>query len=156
MPIISFASTQTNTKEQLTTIMDQYGHKDGVEAVKIGRMALAALRGAARIGASGDKEAKEAIRFMNAIKSVNILEFDSCSKALQNEIEKKVTAMLKYSELLIEASDGSDKMKIYGTMSESNNTVSDLILYTPSDHAVICLIGMFSVDDLNQLKKVKK
>jgi len=158
LPVVGYSANQDTkeTKEKIIRVMDQYGHEDGVESIKLGRMALAALRGAARIGAAGDRESQEAIDFLSNVKTLYILEYDSCGNTLKNEIDRKVTSALKNAELLMEANDGTDKMKIYSNFSEKNNTISDFILYTPSEHAIICITGTFSIDDLSNLKSLKK
>jgi hypothetical protein len=57
----------------------------------------------------------------------------------------------KKKEMLLEAKDGDDNMKIYGVVDEDGGKVSDFILHTPSDCAVICILGSISTEAIAKL-----
>jgi hypothetical protein len=59
--------------------------------------------------------------------------------------------MLEGSEMLIEAKDGDDKMKIYGIVDGNGEKVSDFILHTPSECAVICILGSISAEAITKI-----
>ena len=59
--------------------------------------------------------------------------------------------MLEGSQMLMEAKDGDDKMRIYGIVDEDGEKVSDFILHTPSECAVICILGSISTEAIAKI-----
>ena len=85
---------------------------------------------------------------MKGLKGISILSYEDADKALKQKISSKLSNILKEAELLMEAKDEGDVMKIYGTLNEKTGKVSDVALFAPSDGTFISLSGSFSMDDL--------
>ena len=56
--------------------------------------------------------------------------------------------MLKGVDLLMEAKDDGETMRIYGSYSEKTGKVSDVALFSP-DGTFIFLVGSFNLNDIS-------
>lgn len=150
VPIVSQAASATDklTKAQIKACISDYSNCQGVEIVRLGRLATGAIKGAARVAALDDPEMREALKLMKGIKSISIFDYDSCSEADKAAIAMRLEGILTGGEVLMEAKDGNDRMKIYGIMDESGNAINDFVLYAPNDCALICIFGNNQTDKL--------
>ena len=119
--------------------------------VELGRIKTAALKGVIRIAAMGDSDARDALALMKGIHRITILDYEDSSDADKASIEQRLERALSDSEMLMEASDGGDKMRIYGVMEERAEIVRDFVLYAPSDCALICIFGSISMDTIAKI-----
>ncbi len=133
-----------------TTLMDCRRYP-GVEMVKLGRIKTAALKGVVRLAAATDPDARDALRLMKGIHGVTVLDYEDCSGADKDRISRRLERALAGSETLMEASDGGEKMRIYGIVDEQGAEVRDFVLYTPSDCALICIFGSLSMETVARI-----
>ena len=147
-PVATMASTPVKrvSKSRITSFMSECRHYDGVEVVRLGRITTGALRGVIRLAAVGDPDARNALRLMKGVNGVAVFDFEDCSEYDKSRITRRLDRILSGSEVLMEASDGGDKMRIYGVVDETADKVRDFVLYTPSDCALICIFGSISLD----------
>ena len=152
-PVLASAWTpeKTLSKRDITSVIAQCRQYEGTEVVQIGSFGTGAIKGIVRIAAQSDPDAREALKLMKGLRGISIFEFEDCSAADKERIVGKLDRVFSGSDLLIEASDGSEKMKIYGVFDEQSGTVQDFVLYAPSDCALICLFGSISMDAIAQL-----
>lgn len=143
VPIASQAASATDrlTKARITACISDFSSCEGVEVVRLGRFATGAVKGAARVAALGDPDVKEALKLMQGIKSISIFDYDSCTEVDKLAITARLDGILADGEVLLEAKDGSDKVKIFGVIDEKGGTIHDIILYAPNDCALICIFG---------------
>lgn len=134
----------TLTKSRLTSFISDCRCYEGAEVVQLGRLATSALKGAVRISGIGDPDVREALSLIKGIKSMSIFDYDDCSDADKAFITSRLDKILADGEILMEAKDGADKMRIYGVVDEGGDTVRDFILYAPHDCALICIFGSIS------------
>ena len=148
IPVAAMASTPGKrvSKSRITSFISECRHYDGVEVVRLGRIATGALRGVMRVAAMGDPDVRDALRLMKGVNGVAVFDFEDCSEYDKSRITSRLNRILSGSEVLMEASDGGDKMRIYGVVDESADSVKDFVLYTPSDCALICIFGSISMD----------
>jgi hypothetical protein len=138
--------TKTVTSTSIITVISDCRHYEGVEVVNLGRIATAALKGAVRIAAINDPDAREALKIMNGIRGITVLDFEDCSGSDKAIISRRLERALSGSDMLMEASDSGDKMKIYGVMDEKSDKLQNFVMYSPSDCALICIFGSISMD----------
>ena len=141
------------SKTQLATLVSEYRQYDGVELVQLGSLATSALKTVIRISAKNDPDAAEALQLLNGIRRLTVFEYEDCSPAVKEKITRKLNRILNGSELLIEAKDGDDSMRMYGVVDEKGDTVRDFILHTPCSCALICIFGKVSMKALSKMMK---
>lgn len=141
------------SKTQLATLVSEYRQYDGVELVQLGSLATSALKTVIRISAKNDPDAAEALQLLNGIRRLTVFEYEDCSPAVKEKITRKLNRILNGSELLIEAKDGDDSMRMYGVVDEKGDTVRDFILHTPGSCALICIFGKVSMKALSKMMK---
>lgn len=150
-----FAKTQKSSvpKDRLMTLISEYSGKEGFEVVKIGSFGTEALKTFMRLSVSDDdsEEAQIILKAMKGIRKMAIVEYDKCNEKTRDSFNSKLEKALSSSELLIEAKDGSDAMKIYGIYNEDENTIHDFVMFAPNDCALICLLGSIPLDSINEL-----
>ena len=136
------------SKRKVASIISQYKNSKGVEVIDLGWLGTSLIKGVMRFADDGDKDMKQALSMMKGLKGISILSYEDADKALKQKISSKLSNILKEAELLMEAKDEGDVMKIYGTLNEKTGKVSDVALFAPSDGTFIYLSGSFSMDDL--------
>lgn len=149
----AFAGTpgRTTSKAGIASTITECKSIDGVELVELGRAATAALKGAIRLATINDPDGREVLKLMKGIRSITVLNYEDCSQSDRDKISRKLERALSGSEVLIEASDGGEKMRIYGLVDEKTDKVRDFVMYTPSDCALICIFGSISMDAIAKI-----
>lgn len=138
-------------KSQLNAVVSEFRHYDGVEVVKLGRLATAAIRGVVRLSAASDPDARQALALMRGVKRLNVLEYENCTPEVRERINRKLTQVLNGSELLMEAKDGSSAMRMFGVVDERSGAVRDFVIHDPGSCALICIFGSIPMDALGKL-----
>ena len=138
-------------KTRITSVLSECRGYEGAEVFHLGRFTTGLMKGAVRIAAADDAEAREVMRLAKGIRGVSILHYEECAAADRERIARKVERLLDGCELLMEAADGDGKMKIYGTIVEKTDQVRDIVLYSSSDCTLICLFGTLSMAALASL-----
>ena len=139
------------SKTQLAALVSDYRNCDGVELVKLGSLATSAIKTAIRVSAKDDPDAAEALQLLGGIRRLTVFEYEDCSPAVKEKITRRIDRILSDSELLIEAKDGGDSMRMYGVVDETGDTVRDFILHTPGSCALICIFGKVSMKALSKI-----
>lgn len=153
LPFQAYALTPEKkvSKTAVSTVISECRSYDGVEIVRLGRVATSAIKSVIRVAAIGDSDAREALRLMRGIHQVSVLDYEDCSDRDKRHITRKLERALSGSEVLMEASDGDDDMKIYGLFDDDNGTVRDFVLYSPTDCSLICIFGSISLDAVGKI-----
>ncbi len=140
-------------KAQIAGVISEFRGCEGVEVVQLGSLATSALRATIRLSSPGDPDALQALSMMKGIRRLTIFEFEDSSEAVKKKICHKLDKAFEGAELLMEAKDGTDSMKLYGVLNEKSDTVSDLMMYAPGDCALICIFGKVSMDAIAEIMK---
>ena len=151
--IIPFIGTEAKrvSKIRVEAVLSECRHYEGAEEVKLGRVATVFVRGIIRLAAKTDPDAREVLSLMKDLRGVSILSFEDCSLTDQDLIIRKIDNALSGSEMLMEASDGGERVRFYGLVDAETDTVRDFVLYAPSQRALICFFGTLSVDTLSRI-----
>lgn len=113
---------------------------EDVEIVKVGSVGMSLLKFAARISAE-DAEDREALRAMNGIKSISVMDYSECRAGDRDAISARIDHLLAGKTPIMEVKDDGEAMFIYGVVSEDGGQIEDFVLYTPSDCALIGIFG---------------
>lgn len=150
VPVMSFAEDPGGkiSKRKVSAVVSQYRGKQGVEVLDIGYLGTALMKGIASISSGNDKDAREALTALKGLKGMTIFSFEDADAELKQKINGKLNKMLKGVDLLMEAKDDGETMRIYGSYSEKTGMVSDVALFSP-DGTFIFLVGSFNLNDIS-------
>lgn len=153
VPMLASAATfgnRANDKRIGNFIADCRSY-EGAEVVHLGSFATSIGKGVLKIASIDDPEANEVLELIKDVRSLYVFNYEDCSKSVKEKVNGRLQKMLAGSQMLLEAKDGEDKVVIYGIVDEEGGKVSDFILHTPSECAVICILGSISADALAKL-----
>ena len=137
----------------LVALINEYKSCDGFEVVQLGRFGTSVVKSLIKAAAKSevDEDIRDTFRIISGIKRFAVVEFDGCSSDVRNGFISKVENILGSSELLMEVKDDDDQLKMYGITSSDGSTVSNFVLYNPSDNTLICLFGTISMDHIARM-----
>ena len=138
-------------KPQIYTTISECRQYEGADYLKLGRLATGALKGVIRVAGIDDPDVSEAVGLLSDIRGLTVFSYDDCSEEDKASINLKLTNALSDSEVLMEASDSGEKVKIYGTYDERSDIVSDFVIFSPSESALICIKGSVSMDTIARI-----
>lgn len=142
------SSPDEKSRAALAQTIKEFSTDPDIEIVEIGSLGTSLLKTIAKWGTIGDKDAQMAMSLMKNLKKISIVDYSSCSKDVKDRFSSKVSRLLKEDNLLMEAKDGSETMRIYATQDDKSNTLKDLVLFCPEENALICLFGSVSMEAL--------
>jgi len=153
LPVAAFAGTPQKTvpRADVSALISECRHYEGADVVSLGPVATTAMKGLIRIATIGDPDAQKVMSVMTGIHGISVFNFEDCCAKDKARIIKKLEKVLSGSDMLMEASDGGEKMRIYGVVNEDADQVKDFVLYAPSDCSLICLFGSISMDVIAKL-----
>lgn len=138
-------------KPQIYTTIYECRQYEGADYLKLGRFATGAIKGVVRVAGIDDPDVSEAVGLLSDIRGLTVFSYDDCSEEDKASINLKLTNALSDSEVLMEASDSGEKVKIYGTYDERSDIVSDFVIFSPSESALICIKGSVSMDTIARI-----
>ncbi|MCQ2187163.1 MAG: DUF4252 domain-containing protein [Bacteroidales bacterium] len=144
-------------KDKLLSVISEYRHNEGFHVIKLGNLATSLVRSAAKVAVKvdGDQEAAEALKMINGVRKVCVVEYEECSGAVRDSFNSKLSRVLSDSELLMEVKDDEDQVFMYGIVDDDASAVRDFVIYVPEDSALICMFGSISMDALTKLIEMK-
>ena len=144
-------STKSVSRSELASIFSDFRRYEGVEVVRLGRIATGAVKGVIRLAGKNDPDMREAMAAVKGLKSLTVLEYEDCAPAVRERIEHRISHALRNGELLMEAKDGRERVQMFGVVDDATGTVRDFVLHAPENCALICLFGTLSMDTLTQI-----
>jgi len=136
------------TPEKIGGIVKQYSHREGFEVMNLGRFLMGTLRAAALMDSDMDEEDRAALNAFSGIKRLVIVDFEDASEADKTSFRRKVEKVLDKMELIMEAKDGGETIRIYGI--EDDNNLKDVILYS-SDGTLLSVSGSIGLEHIGEL-----
>ena len=144
---IAWAGVQNN---QLRSLVSSYKGTEGFEIVDIGGLGLRLLKGAAR-SAAETKEDREALKLFDGLKRLTIVDFSDAAAGERDRFLGKVNGILSQEEMLLEAKDGDETVRIYGNASADGSLLQDICLL--AGDALIFIRGSIRTDQIEALMK---
>ena len=143
---------KNENNEALNKAISECRQYQGAKVVELGSAAADFVKGIVGLAGAQDKEAQEALNVMKDLKGFTVLSYDDCSDEDKKAINAKLDPILDKAEVLIEAVNDGEKVQIFGTCDEKKpNIVNDVIIYTKSECALVCLLGSISMDALSKI-----
>lgn len=138
---------------KLISLINEFQSKENFEVVKVGSLGTAVIKAVTGISATRnlDEEAREALKALGGIKKVAIVEYEDSAEDVRSRFTRKLDRILANSEILVEAKDKDDIMRVYGVVNSDASLVKDVVIYVPSDCTLICLFGSVPMDSLNKI-----
>ncbi|MBQ7773066.1 MAG: DUF4252 domain-containing protein [Bacteroidales bacterium] len=154
VPVLASAATpgyRANKNRRIGSFIADCRHYEGAETVHLGTFATKIGKGILQIASIDDPEAQELLKLIKDVKSLYVFNYEDCTRNVKDKVNSRLEKMLEGSEMLLEAKDGEEKIMIYGVADEAEGKVKDFILHTPSECAVICILGSISTEALAKL-----
>ena len=120
-----------NPAGKLRTLVNEFRNEPGFEMVDMGPVALGLIRAAAR-GEVKTEDDRKALQVFKDIKRLTILDFSDAEE-----------------EMLMEAKDGGETVRIYGMSNAAGDILEDIILL--ADDALISVRGKIRADLVGEL-----
>ncbi|MCM1178373.1 MAG: DUF4252 domain-containing protein [Clostridium sp.] len=159
LSIMGFSQTSQGgvPKDKLLALVSEYSNKSGFDVVKIGAFGTSILKTAMRASAAMEKDddMKQAVKLMKGIDKMAIIDYEDCSKSTREAFSTRLEKILDSSEMLMEMTDGSDTMRLYGAVDKEGSTIKDFVMYVPEDCALICLFGNIPTGNIAQIIELK-
>ena len=140
------------SQRELSSIVSEFRHCDGVEVMRLGRLGTALVKGiAVHIDDEDDEDVREIRRALRGIKDVTVMEYDDASPEVRERLNRRLSRVLDKREVLMEVKDDGEKVQIFGVLDEATGLVRDIVFHSPSDCALICMFGSLPLDVVGKI-----
>lgn len=153
LPLAAFAGRPAKriNNARLSALIAECRQYDGAEVITIGGFGTSLIKGAVRLSAGNDPEARAALRLFSGVRSFGALEFSDCSEAVRERISEKIERLLARSEMLVEVKEDDTHMCVYGLLDDASATVRDIVLYDAEDCVFVYAKGSVSMEAVGEL-----
>ena len=135
---------------QLRDLVSDYRTTEGFDVVDVGGLGLGLLKAAAKTAAETPED-REALKLYNGLKRLTIVDFSDAAPEIKEKFLRKAKRILAEGELLLEAKDDDETVRIYGTTSADGTLLKDIALL--AGEALIFIRGSISTDQIDNLMK---
>lgn len=133
---------------QLRTLVASYKGTEGFEIVDFGGVAMSLLRAAARTAVETEED-RQALELFKGIKRFTVVDFSEASDHAREAFLRKANRILDHGEMLLEAKDGGETVRIYGASTKDENLLEDIVLL--AEDALILVRGTIRIDQVGAL-----
>ena len=135
---------------ELRSLVSDYRDTQGFDVVDLGGVSLSLLKAAAKTAAKTPED-REALKVFNGLKRLTVVDFSEAAPEVKDKFQRKVNRILNRQEMLLEAKDGGETVRIYGTASADGNLLEDIALL--AGDALIFIRGAIRTDQVEALMK---
>ena len=133
---------------QLRNLVSEYKGTQGFDVVDFGGLGLGLLKAAARTAAETPED-RDALKLFDNLKRLTIVDFAEAAPEVKEKFLRKVNRILNTGEMLLEAKDDGETVRIYGSSSKDGKTLQDIALL--ADDALIFIRGSIKTDQIEAL-----
>lgn len=151
LALATLASAWAGKPSQLIRLARQYKGVDGFEMLFLGPMGTALLKGTVSLSGNLDKEDRAALKAFTDIRRFTLIDFEDIPADKKASFTAKVERILKGMDLILEAKDDGEILRIYGI--DKGKRLKDCILYS-SDGTLLVTSGSIGLEQLGQLMEV--
>ena len=137
-----------NPSGKIRTLVNDFRDQPGFEVVDMGPVALGLIRAAAR-GEVKTEDDRKALQVFKDIKRLTILDFSDAEASRKEKFLRKAKRVLADEEMLLEAKDGGETVRVYGLSNAAGDILEDIILL--ADDALISVRGKIRADLIGEL-----
>ena len=154
LPLPQEASAK-NTGRAMVRLADEFRHEDGVEVTDLGRIALSLMRAAAKASASSRDE-KAVLAAFTGITRLVVVDCEDAPDEVRKDFAERARKLLRKEEILLEAKDRGDLIRIYGSLSETGEEIRDIIIFNEGGGGLVCAFGTVPTSFLERVKRKAK
>ena len=137
-----------NPSGKIRTLGNDFRDQPGFEVVDMGPVALGLIRAAAR-GEVKTEDDRKALQVFKDIKRLTILDFSDAEASRKEKFLRKAKRVLADEEMLLEAKDGGETIRVYGLSNAAGDILEDIVLL--ADDAIISVRGKIRADLIGEL-----
>ena len=137
-----------NPAGKLRTLVNEFRNEPGFEMVDMGPVALGLIRAAAR-GEAKTEDDRKALQIFKDIKHLTVLDFSDAEASRKEKFLRKAKRVLADEEMLMEAKDGGETVRVYGLSNAAGDILEDIILL--AGDALISIRGKIRADLIGEL-----
>ena len=137
-----------NPAGKLRTLVNEFRNEPGFEMVDMGPVALGLIRAAAR-GEVKTEEDRKALQIFKDIKHLTVLDFSDAEASRKEKFLRKATRVLSGEEVLLEAKDDGETVRVYGMSNAAGDILEDIIIL--AGDALISVRGKIRADLIGEL-----
>lgn len=135
---------------RLDKVIETMKQNKDAEVIKLGRLGMSFFKIALKHEAD-DEEDKAVLSLMKDTKSMTIADFSDCPRADREAISTKIVQALAGHEVILEIKDDDETVTFYGIFNEKAGTVSDIVMYSPSECGIILFDGKYKASTIGNL-----
>lgn len=135
---------------ELRTLVSSYKGTEGFEVVDLGGVALGLMRAAARAAAETEED-RQALEMLKGIKRLTVVDFSDAPDNAREAFLRKAKRILDAGDLLMEAKDEGETVRIYGSSTKDENLLEDIFIL--AGDALLSIRGTIRVDQIEALMK---
>lgn len=139
------------SQRELSSIVSEFRHCDGVEVMRLGRLGTALVKGIAVHIDDEDDDVREIRQALRGIKGVTVMEYESAAPEVRERVNRRLSSILGKREILMEVKDDGEKVQIFGVLDDATGLVRDIVFHSPSDCALICMFGSLPLDVIGKI-----
>lgn len=143
-------STSDKSTESIVRLMDRYKSREDFEVIKLGSFALSLFRAAARAEVE-DEDDMIALSVLEGLKRMYVTDYSDTPTHVKKSFEKELGEILEKNELLMEAAEDGEVVRIYCSQTLDQKIIKQMIIHIPSEGGLICLEGNLSIDAVAEL-----
>ena len=137
-----------NPAGKLRTLVNEFRNEPGFEMVDMGPIALGLIRAAAR-GEVKTEDDRKALQVFKDIKHLTVLDFSDAEAARKEKFLRKAKRVLADEEVLMEAKDEGETVRVYGLSNAAGDILEDIIIL--AGDALISVRGKIRADLIGEL-----
>ena len=141
---------QRTQNPELRTLVSSYKGTEGFEVVDLGGVALGLMRAAARAAAETEED-RQALEMLKGIKRLTVVDFSDAPDKAREAFLRKAKRILDAGDLLMEAKDEGETVRIYGSSTKDENLLEDIFIL--AGDALLSIRGTIRVDQIEALMK---
>lgn len=127
----------------IQNLVNQYRYREDVDVISVGPMGMSLLRMVAGASSGLDKDVLDLLSITKGIKRITIVDFEDSE--MRESITRKLERELEGMELIMEAKDDGECVRIFGH--DDGKCIRDFLLYT-SEGTLIMTSGKVDADKL--------
>ena len=143
----AWAGEQNN---QLRNLVSSYKGTEGFDVVDLGGVSLSLLKAAARTAVETEED-RAALKLFSGLKRLTVVDFSEAAPDVRDKFLRKAQRILNGGEMLMEAKDGGETVRIYGTSSADGSLLEDIAIL--AEDALIFIRGSIRADQIGALMK---
>ena len=135
---------------KLRNLVSDYRMHEGFEVVDLGGIGMGLLKTAARMSVDSPED-RQALDLFKSIKRLTVVDFSDAEPAVRDKFLRKAKRILSEGEMLMEAKDEGETVRIYGVSSADGNLLEDVAILAAD--ALIFVRGAIRMDQIATLMK---